>query len=230
MQAKQFVVAVEPEKLTRLDTVVKRHRDAEDEWLKQARKAARLSSLRGPDASAARQGIRLRRAELREHGELRGTRDLVIAHELRAVLRARKMDENWNAIPPKDSGAVGRPFGASSDRYPRTAEDEPALSARMPIRLPAELGEQVVRGCYWTSAPAVQALKAWQRRWGDGPVVILKEAQRQHSGAVGMGLATILAGMAPRATREALEERIALQDQVITSGDLIREAVDRAIR
>lgn len=229
MQAKQFVVAVEPEKLAQLDIVVERHREAEAEWLKQIRKTVGLRGLRGPEASVARQYIRLRRAEMRDQGELRGTRDLVVAHEVRGVLKARRMNQNWNPVPPRDSGAVGRPFGASADRYPRTDDDQPALTARMPVRLPAELGEQVVRGCYWTSAPAVEALKAWQKRWGDGPVVILREAQRQQAEGLGAALAVILAGMAPRATRDALEERAALQAQVVTSGDLIREALDRAI-
>ncbi|MGQ4342520.1 hypothetical protein ACN6LF_001365 [[Kitasatospora] papulosa] len=227
MQAKQFVVAVEPGKLRALADVVKRHQEVEEAWLKEARETAGLTSLRGPDATAARQSIRQQRAELRETGELRGSRDLVIAHEVRAELAARGLAKHWDPIPQKDSGAAGRPTGADSSRYPRTDDDKPALSARMPVRLPDELGNQVVRGCYWYSAPAVDAVRVWQRRWGDGPMVILRKAQRSEGATP---LDQLRAGMAPRATVEALERLAAVQAQIITSGDIIRAALDRAIQ
>lgn len=229
MQAKQFVVAVEPGQLKALGAVVKTHRDAERQWLAEIRKDFSLASLRGPDATEARQKIRLRQAKLRTSGKLRGTADLVIAHETKAVLRARRLDRTWNPVPPKDSGAKGRQTGTASSRYPRTEDGEPALTGRLAVRLPVDLGEQIVRAAYWHSAPAAEALRAWQKHWGDGPVVMMREAQR--SGLTGdmADLAAILAGMAPRATVVAIAERIELQNKILTTGDILREALKRAI-
>ncbi|MFJ2884283.1 hypothetical protein [Streptomyces sp. NPDC087272] len=226
MHVKPFVVAVEPDHLASLDDVVDCHRDAERAWLKQAREDCGLQGLRGPDATEARQRIRLRQAHLREVGTLRGTRDLVIAHEARQVLRSWKLDGPFDPVPPKDAGARGRPAGSASSRYPRTPDGQSALSGRLAVRLPSDLADQILRSTYWHSAPAVEELREWQRKWGDGPVVVMREATRSGAPA---DLAGLLAAMTPRATADAIAQRMQLQEQIITSGDVLRESLTRAI-
>ncbi|MFC7987244.1 hypothetical protein [Streptomyces sp. NPDC057336] len=227
MSLMPFVVALEPDDLTALNEVVKDGRKAEVEWLDSMREAHGTRFMRGKALSQARAEIRKEFRRLRELGRLAGTRDLVVAREVRAELKRRGMDQEYDPIPAEDVGTPGRRVGTGPRHYQRFGDEKTQLTGRMYVKLPGALGERLTRGCYWTSAPAVTALWEWQTLWGDGPEVIFREAER--SGAV-----TILdlwcAAMAPRPTADAILRKAQLQDQVVTTGDILRAAVKRAIR
>lgn len=222
-----FVVAVEPESLQALDEVVKAGREKELEWLKQAREDEGVRFLRGKPLSQARARVRADFRKERERGRLAGTRDLVVARAVRAELKRRGMDGEYEPVPDDAVAMPGRRVGTGPRHYRRTGDDETTLTARMPVRLPAALGEQLVRACHWISAPAVTALWEWQQRWGDGPEVILREAQRR--GAVTV-LDVIFAGLSSRPDADSLLKKAQLQDQVITTGDIFRSSIERATR
>jgi hypothetical protein len=221
-----FVIALEPDDRQALDEVVKQGRKAEGEWLTEARKREGIRYLRGEAAREARGRVRTEFARLRKTGKLAGTRDLVVAREVRAELKRRKMDGEYKPVPAADAGAPGRPLGSSPRKQGRSADEPTRLSARLAVRLPADLGEQLVRACYWESEPAVKALREWQDLWGDGPEVILREAAR--NGAPGM-LALFAAALAPRPDADTILEKAKLQDLIVTTGDIIRSAVKHAI-
>ncbi|MET9484762.1 hypothetical protein [Streptomyces sp. NPDC006638] len=225
MSLMPFVVAVEPDDLQALNEVVKRGLKAEREWLASARKLHGTSTLRGKALSEARKQIRKEFQRLRNRGRLAGTRDLVVAREVRAELKARKLTGPYDPVPTEEATKPGRRVGAS----PRSgsASEPTTLTARMAVRLPGDLADQLTRSCYWTSAPAVTALWEWQERWGDGPEVILREAHR--SGALTI-LTLWAAATAPRPDADAIMKKADLQAQIITTGDIIRAAVQRAIR
>ncbi|MEU2086764.1 hypothetical protein ABZ569_33455 [Streptomyces albus] len=227
MSLMQFVVAVEPEDLTALNEVVDAGRKVERKWLKEAREEHGLAILRGRALSEARSAVRARFRRLREQGVLAGTRDLVVAREVRAELARRGMDGEYEPVPADAAGVPGRRVGTGPRHYQRAGDAPTTLTARMAVRLPSGVGEQLVRACHWTSAPAVAALWEWQTRWGDGPEVIMREAQRR--GAVTV-LDVLCAGLAPRPDADSLLEKAQLQAQVVTTGDIIRAAVKRAIR
>ncbi|TJZ41221.1 hypothetical protein FCH28_37695 [Streptomyces piniterrae] len=227
MSLTPFVVALEPDHLDALNQVVKVGRTAELEWLDKARDNEGIQFLRGKALSEARGRVRAEFALLRKKGTLAGTRDLVVAREVRAELKRRKMAGPYEPVPAGDVSAPGRRVGAGPRHYHRFGDEKTTLTARMPVRLPAMLGEQLVRSCYWMSEPAVKALWEWQTRWGDGPEVIMREAQRR--GAVTV-LDVFCAAFASRPDADSILERAKLQAQVITTGDIFRAAVERAIR
>lgn len=227
MSLMPFVVAVEPEDLQALDKVVMEGRKAELEWLEKARADEGVEFLRGKALSEARSRIRVHFQQLRAKGKLAGTRDLVLTRDVRAELQRRKMHGEYEPVPVEDTRAPGRRVGTGPRHYNRSGDEETKLKARMPVRLPASLGEQLVRACYWTSAPAVKALWEWQERWGDGPEVIMREAQRRGAGTV---LHLWCAAMSPRPDADSILEKAQLQAQIVTTGDVFRAAVQRAIR
>ena len=227
MSLMPFVVAIEPDDLTALNEVVKAGKKAERDWLEETRKAYGIQFLRGKALSEARGAIRKEFRRLRERGKLAGTRDLVVAREVRAELKRRRMDGEYDPVPAEEAAVPGRRVGTGPQHYGRSGEEPTKLKGRMYVKLPGALGDQLVRACHWTSAPAVTALWEWQTRWGDGPEVIFREAQRR-------GAVTILdlwcAAMAPRPDADAILQKAQLQAQVVTTGDIIRAAVKRAIR
>lgn len=235
---KPFVVAVHSrEDLEALASVVEVAAAAEAEWLAEARKSAGVDLLRGAALSEARRAIRVERERLRERGELSGTRDLVMAGAVRAELKARKLLRDWPEPPPGELSAPGPRWGGGGRVMPAAwmpgdgmgdAGEEEERRPRLAVRLPADLGETLVRAAYWTSAPAVEELKAWDVRWGDGPTVRLREAMRRNGGGV-TDLDVMFAMLAPLPEAAALVERERLRGQVITSGDLMRAALGRAI-
>jgi hypothetical protein len=222
-----FVVAVEPDDLQALNEVVKVGREAEEEWLAAARTAHGVRFLRGKALSQARGAIRKEFRQLRDRGKLAGTRDLVLTREVRAELKRRRMHGQYDPVPAEDSAMPGRRVGTGPRHYERIGSEPTKLTARMFVKLPADLGEQLSRACHWTSAPAVAALWEWQARWGDGPEVIFREAER--SGAVTL-LHLWAAAMAPRPDADSILEKAQLQAQIVTTGDIIRAALKRAIR
>lgn len=224
--SKRFTIAIEPADLERLNAIADKAAEVEAKWLAQARKD--LAGLRGVALSDARRAIRIELAELRNDGKLAGTRDLVMRPAVLAEVVARGLNRNWPPAPAGETDSPGVRWGMTPDRYGRDTEGETTLTARLPLNLSNSIGERVVRGCYWVSEPAVKALKQWHIRWGDGPVIALREATRANGGQVS-DLAVICAMMRPRATGDALLERARLQAQVTTTGDVIRAAVRRVI-
>ncbi|MFE6691923.1 hypothetical protein ACFVFQ_36325 [Streptomyces sp. NPDC057743] len=227
MSLMPFVVAVEPDDLQALNDVVKDGFKAEQAWLAEARDLYGTRFLRGKALSEARKEIRKEFRRLRDLGKLAGTRDLVVAREVRAELKRRRMHGEYDPVPAEDLATPGRRVGTGPRHYQRSGSEPTKLKGRMYVKLPGALGDQLTRGCYWTSAPAVAALWEWQTRWGDGPEVIFREAQRR-------GAVTILdlwcAAMAPRPDADAILQKAELQAQVVTTGDIIRSAVKRATR
>lgn len=222
-----FVIALEPDDLTALNDVVKNGLKAEKKWLTKQREDLGLKHLRGKAARETRALIRTEFAALRAKGKLAGTKELVIAKAVRAELKRRKMNGPYEPVPVEHAGAPGRPVGTGPHHYGESRFDKTKLTARMYVKLPGDLGQQLVRGCYWTSEPAVTALVEWQDRWGDGPAVILREAQR--SGAVTV-IDLLCAALAPRPDADSLLEKAQLQKLVVTTGDVLRSAVKRATR
>lgn len=227
MSLMPFVVAIEPDDLLALNEVVKAGKKAERDWLEETRKAYGVQFLRGKALSEARGTIRTEFRRLRERGKLAGTRDLVVARDVRAELKRRGLDQEYAPVPAEEAAVPGRRVGTGPQHYQRSGSEPTKLTGRMYVKLPGGLAEQLTRGCYWTSAPAVAALWEWQDRWGDGPQVIFREAERR-------GAVTILdlwcAAMAPRPDADAILQKAQLQAQVVTTGDIIRSAVKRAIR
>ncbi|GGW62797.1 hypothetical protein [Streptomyces xantholiticus] len=226
MSLKPFVVALESDDLAMLDKLVADGRAKEREWLEQARRRAGVRSLRGSALSQARARIRTEFAELRERGKLAGTRDLVVSREVRAELKRRKMTEEYEPVPAEDARAPGRRVGTGPRHYRQFGDEATAFDARMAVRLPFSLGEQLVRATYWTSAPAVEALRAWHDLCSDGQEVMRQEAQRR-GGATLLDL--LCAGFARRPSADEVLNKAELQQQVVTTGDIFRAAVKRAI-
>ncbi|MFJ5939370.1 hypothetical protein [Streptomyces sp. NPDC093071] len=223
--SRSFVVAVNPADLVTLEAAVTAGREAEEAWLKGAREREGIPGLRGRRLSRARERVRTERARLRESGKLAGTVDLVVTRAVRAELRSRGMDRDWDPLPVHAASAPGRPVGAGNNREGTDGEGRTLLTARVTVKLPDDLAERLVRGCYWTSAPAVKALWEWAERWGDGPIGKLKDAARSGAPA---GLAMMAAAFAERAPADALRERDRLRAEIVTTGDVLRAAVRRA--
>ncbi|MFE7268501.1 hypothetical protein ACFU9B_42130 [Streptomyces sp. NPDC057592] len=227
MSLMPFVVAVEPDDLTALNEVVKAGLQAEQDWLAEARNVHGIRFLRGKALSEARKEIRKEFRRLRDLGKLAGTRDLVVSREVRAELKRRGMDQEYDPVPAEEAAMPGRRVGTGSQHYQRSGSERTTLTGRMYVKLPGGLADQLTRGCYWASAPAVAALWEWQTLWGDGPEVIYREAERR-------GGVTILdlwcAAMATRPSADAILQKSQLQAQVVTTGDIIRSAVKRATR
>ncbi|MET8102226.1 hypothetical protein ABZV29_38235 [Streptomyces sp. NPDC005236] len=233
---KPFVVSVSVHDLEALRDVVAVAAEAEAQWLAEAREDAGLVLLRGAALSEARRRIRVERDRLRALGRLYGTQELVMARAVREELTARSLMRDWPDPPAGELSAPGRRWGVSPDPWDLPAPgsdgiedaDERETPPRLAVRLPVELGETLVRAAYWTSAPAVDALREWDTRWGDGPTAILREAMRRNGGV--SDLDVLVAMLAPRPEAAALDERARLRAQILTSGDLMRAALDRAIR
>lgn len=223
--SRSFVVAVNPADLVTLDSAVTAGREAEKAWLKAAREREGIPGLRGRRLSEARERVRTERAKLRDSGKLAGSRDLVVTRAVRAELRSRGMDRDWEPLPVHAASAPGRPVGTGNGREGTDEEGKTVLVGRVTVKLPDDLAERLVRGCYWTSAPAVKALWEWAERWGDGPIGKLKDAMRSGAPA---GLAMMAAAFADRAPADALRERDRLRAEIVTTGDVLRAAIRRA--
>ncbi|MGW7268254.1 hypothetical protein [Streptomyces sp. NPDC054842] len=222
-----FVIALEEADLIALNEVVKTGLDAEEKWLEKRREDMGLRFLRGKAAREVRKLIRTEFAAMRAKGKLAGTKELVVARAVREELKRRKMSGTYEPVPADEMRAPGRPVGTGPRHYGKSRFDKTTLTHRMYVKLPSDLGEQLVRACYWESEPAVKALIEWQDLWGDGPVVIMREAERR--GAVTM-LDLFCAAFAPRPSADAILEKATLQEQIVTTGDVVRSAVKRAIR
>jgi hypothetical protein len=227
MSSVQYVVALREADLQRLTEISRAFAQEEKEWLAGRRRAHK--GLRGGELARARAQLRAELAHERAEGRLIGSRDLLVAQELRQVLAARGWDKAWSA---PESGAIGpgRRWGVERDRYlmERGEDEDAGFKGRLATRLPAELGEQLRRACYWHCKDAVEQLQAWADRYGDGPEVILRQAERANDGGIPT-TAMLSAAMSKRPNAAAFRERDRLRAEIITTGDLVRDAVARIL-
>ncbi|MEV8476240.1 hypothetical protein [Streptomyces sp. NPDC051173] len=216
-----ILVALDSGPLRRLEKQAEHERAREKEWLAEQRE--QLLDLSRREASAVRRKIRAELAAKRTSGELGGSRDLLVARAVQEELRTRDLDRNWPEPPEGELSAPGRRWGTPPSR----AMGEGGYEERLAVKLPHALAETVRRAAYWTSKDAVEALQEWDDRWGRSGEVVLRDAARD--GVPGQ-LALLAAAMRPSAPQAALEARDRLRAQVLTTGDLMRAAIDRAGR
>ncbi|MFF3958839.1 hypothetical protein ACFYY1_37390 [Streptomyces sp. NPDC001890] len=217
----KFHVAVTEDALKALNGRRKDEREREEEWIAARRKELIAPGMSRRAAAAVRSDIRARVARMRRTGEFGGTRDDIVTRAVREELLTRGLDRKWPKPPAGEIEAPGRPWGTP----PSTPMGEGGYTHRVSVNLPYNLGDTVRRAAYWTSKAAVEALQDWADRWGDGIDVALREAERD---GVPSELALMSATGRPSAPQSALEIRDRLRQQILTTGDLIRAAVDRA--
>lgn len=217
----KFHVAVTEDALKALNARRKEERDREEEWVAARRKELILPGMSRRAAAAVRRDIRARVARMRRTGEFGGTRDDIVTRAVREELRTRGLDHKWPKPPEGEVEAPGRPWGTP----PSAPMGDGGYTERVSVNLPYNLGETVRRAAYWTSKEAVEALQDWADRWGDGVDVALLEAERD---GIPAELALMSAAGRPSAPQSALEIRDRLRAKVLTTGNLIRAAIDRA--
>ncbi|WP_331718720.1 hypothetical protein [Streptomyces sp. NBC_00212] len=221
MMRMKFHVALTEDALKGLNGNRKAERDREETWVAERRRELLVPGMPRRAAAAVRRDIRAQVAQKRRTGEFGGTRDDIVTRAVREELQARGLDRKWPKPPDGALEGPGRPMGTP----PSAPMGEGGYTHRVSVNLPLTLGETVRRAAYWTSKAAVEALQEWADRWGDGADVALREAERD---GVPAELALMSAAGRPSAPQSALEIRDRLRQQILTTGDLIRAAVDRA--
>jgi len=207
----RLTVNVTEETPGQLNTVARVWRDHDRAWLAEQRQALPVYPRR--EAREAAAALRVEHARLRAEGALLGSATDLVAHHARAVLAARDLTGDYEPLPA-GARTRGRPFGRGP-LYPGSYTE---LKTKMSFDLDASLAEQLIRAAYWTSADAVTELERWSDRFGPGPAI------GGPAGALAL-IANAIGG--PRATD--MTEREKLRRQIITVGDLLREAIDAAI-
>ncbi|MEU6965053.1 hypothetical protein, partial [Streptomyces chrestomyceticus] len=220
MAKASFYVAVTEEALTRLNRRAKDERDREKAWVADQRRELLVPGMSRREAAAVRRDIRARVARRRRSGEFGGTRDDLVTRAVREELRERGLDRQWPEPPAGEIDAPGRRWGTA----PSQPMGEGGYTRRVAVNLPYQMGATVRRAAYWTSKEAVEALQEWADRWGDGVDVALREADRD---GIPPELALAAAAGNLSAPQAALKIRDQLRAQVLTTGDLIRAAIDR---
>ncbi|MFJ3882433.1 hypothetical protein ACIPW5_33940 [Streptomyces sp. NPDC090077] len=204
-----MVVAVPPTDLERLDAFVEAQQSAELRWQACAEQPADVLRLNGPELRAVLRGaprraaqarLRAGRQERRESGLHRPTRALVLAPGLRAELEQHGLLREWEPVPA-DAATSGQTLGGTGP-YAGAG-----LTGRLVVALPEPLWAPLTRGVYWSNRPHVQALQAWTDRWGPGP-------------AAGRSAAP----------PEALAKRERAAAQAVTTGNVVRAALERALK
>ncbi|MEU8529537.1 hypothetical protein AB0C77_28705 [Streptomyces sp. NPDC048629] len=221
MARMKFHVAVTEESLARLNGHAKDERDREETWIAERRRERLVPGMPRRAAAAVRRDIRADVARMRRTGEFGGTRDDIVARAVQEELCARGLDRKWPKPPEGEVEAPGRRWGTP----PSQPMGGGGYSHRVSVNLPYALGDTVRRAAYWTSKDSVAALQDWADRWGDGIEVTMREAERN---GIPAELALLAAASRPSAPQSALEIRDRLRQQVLTTGDLIRAAIDRA--
>jgi hypothetical protein len=217
----RFHVAVTASALEALNARREDEKDREEDWIAARRQELLVPGMSRRAAAAVRSDIRAQVARMRRSGEFGGTRDDIVTRAVREELRARGLDRKWPKPPAGEIEAPGRPWGTP----PSAPMGEGGYTARVSVNLPHSLGETVRRAAYWTSKAAVEALQDWADQWGDGVDVALREAERN---GVPAELALMSAAGRPSSPQSALEIRDRLRSQVLTTGDLLRAAIERA--
>ncbi|MFH0246436.1 hypothetical protein ACGRHY_29355 [Streptomyces sp. HK10] len=130
---------------------------------RERQRAARLSAegdrwrtrgLTRAEAAAVRAAWRSEVRRLRTAGELLDVRDALVEYGVREELRVRGWDRAWDPAPEEawDQG-----------RWPGSRDSGPGgYPERISARLDAALAARAVAACWWTSWPAIQALRAWR--------------------------------------------------------------------
>ncbi len=227
MSTVQFVVALREVDLGQLNHISSAFAAEEKEWLELRRRAHK--GLRAGELARARAKLRAELAQERAAGRLLGSRDRLRAQARGAELESRR-GPGKHPAPATGASGPGRPWGADPDRYlmEHGEGEEAGFKGRLATRLPAALGEQLRRACYWNNKEAVEQLQAWADRFGDGPEVILREAERANDGGI-PGTALLAAALSKRPDAAAFQERRRLRDQIVTTGDVLRSAVTRIL-
>lgn len=218
----KFHVALSEDAMARLLSRARQEQLRERTWIIEQRVERLPPGLSRREAADIRRSIRAEVIAKRRSGEFGGSRDDLMARAVREELTARGLDREWPEPPEGEVDAPGRRWGTP----PSQPLGAGGYGARLSVNLPPALGETVRRAAYWTSKPAVEALQEWADRWGDGPEVALRQSERD---GVPAELALLAAAGRPSAPQSVLEIRERLRQQVITTGDLIRAAVDRLI-
>ncbi|MEU5425969.1 hypothetical protein AB0H73_10225 [Streptomyces olivoreticuli] len=114
----------------------------------------RTQGLTRAQAAAVRASWRSEVRRLRVAGELLDVRDALVEFGVREELRVRGWDREWDPAP-EEAWDQGRWIG-SRDSGPH------GYPERLSARLDAALVAQAVAACWWTSWPAIEALRAWR--------------------------------------------------------------------
>ena len=192
----------------RLQELMIELREEERAWVVQERNEAE----RRPNPPARRAALREVRQQLarkRSAGELLGTRQALITYHLNRVLDQRGLRREW---PPMPDGQrrPGRPTGRG-----HTAGG--GYEERLSIELDDDLADLIERATWHVSAKAREELQRWSDRWGKSPVLATNTLE----------LAAAILGGTPSA--DDLKRRRELRESIITTGDLLRDALQRAL-
>lgn len=137
-----------------------------------------------------------------EAGRLISTRDTLIVPAVVAELDERGWRGPYDPLPVSARGP-GRRWGSTS-----VGGDRRHLIS---IRLPADLHARLERACYWENLDLVNQLERFYDNFGDSPN--LPEARP---------------GEEPNAL--AIRYRDQLRADIVTTGDVLRAAIDRVIK
>ncbi|MFI7074270.1 hypothetical protein [Micromonospora sediminicola] len=190
-----------------LAEAVEAAREVERRWWTERRKElARRAAAEDLPVAARNQLIDALHVEfdrLREAGTLVGTRTAYVLPALRGLLDERGWTaRRWRPVPRQRRG---RPWGTHDEVF----------DARVALHLPEDVGELLVRACYWTSRPAVAKLQAWYDQHGDHWRGHLHNPAARWRGA--------------GPSHADLRERELLIGQVITTGKVLRQAIECAL-
>lgn len=192
----------------RLADAVRAARQVEKDWLAERRgqvaERVRAQKLRVAERDVLLDEAAQTFAQLRASGHFRGTRTLFVLPHLRLLLdELGWTGRTWRPVPPR--ARAGRPWGTHDQHF----------AARVALRLPDELAETIARACYWTSLPAVAALQRWYDEHGDHWRGRLHDPEARW---VGEG-----------PSHADLRERDRLTREVVTTGTVLREAIEKAV-
>jgi hypothetical protein len=137
-----------------------------------------------------------------ESGRLISTRDTLIVPAVVAELDERGWRGPYDPLPVSARGP-GRRWGSTN-----VGGDRRHLIS---VRLPADLHGRLERACYWETLDLVNQLEAFYDNYGDSPN--LPEARP---------------GEEPDAL--AIRYRDQLRADIVTTGDILRAAIDRVIK
>jgi len=171
-------------------------RSADAQW--------RTYGLRKADAARRRAAWRTEVQRQRHAGELLDTVDVLVEYGVREEMRVRRWDHEWDPAPEEawDQGRWPGSRDRGIDGYPE----------RVSARLDAELVAQAVAACWWTSAPAIDRLRAWRDCY---PGITPPRYQLDEEGR--------------RRLIGPLAEYVRLADQVTTTGVVWRAGVTRGL-
>ncbi len=209
----RFVVAISQDLLGRLGERVAAEHDHEHAWLETTREAALRAATNPAERARALSAVRDELVRLRAAGRLLGSRDALLAWEVRSVLADRGWARDWPAPPAGAASAPGRRWGVSP-------ADRRGGPARLAVQLPDALGETVRRVAFWSSADAVGELEAALGLQTVESHGATREIRSRDPAA-------LLAGLGSK-PRPAVEVTLRARARIVTVGDILRAAAQRA--